>query len=259
MSNLLEVKDLKVTIDDHDILKGITLQINPGEVHVLMGPNGAGKSTLARTIMADPQFEDNEGQIFFKGEDITETSPDERAKLGIFLSFQNPLEVAGISIEDFLRTTKMEIKDEEISALAFNRELKQHMQDLQLDESYAARYLNVGFSGGEKKKGEILQMAVLDPTLIMLDEPDSGLDVDAVRVVSEQVAKYLEDTNKSCLIITHHSVILEQVKPDFAHILIDGKMVKQGGPELIDRVNAEGYNWIREELGLEKVEDEELD
>ena len=257
MSNLLEVKYLKVTIDDNQILKGINLTIKPGEVHVLMGPNGAGKSTLARTVMADPQFEDCEGEIFFKDEDITDTSPDERAKMGIFLSFQNPLEVAGISIEDFLRTTKMEVKDQEIPALGFKKELKQHMQNLQLDESYADRYLNVGFSGGEKKKGEILQMTVLDPTFIMLDEPDSGLDVDAVRIVSEQVAEFLKDKNKSAIIITHHSVILEKVKPDFAHVLIDGKIVKEGGPELIDKINAQGYNWIREELGIEKVEDEE--
>ncbi len=258
MSNLLEVKNFKVTIDNNEILKGIDLEIKPGEVHVLMGPNGAGKSTLARTIMADPQFEDHEGEIYFNGEEITEMSADERAKLGIFLSFQNPLEVAGISVEDFLRTTRMELKDEEISVLDFKKQLKNHMNDLQLDEAYAERYLNLGFSGGEKKKGEILQMTVLDPTLIMLDEPDSGLDVDAVRTVSEQVAKFLEDKTKSCLIITHHSVILEKVKPDYAHVLMNGKIVKQGGPELIDKVNEQGYNWIREELGMEKVQDEVL-
>lgn len=258
MSNLLEVKNFKVTIDNNEILKGIDLEIKPGEVHVLMGPNGAGKSTLARTIMADPQFEDHEGEIYFNGEEITEMSADERAKLGIFLSFQNPLEVAGISVEDFLRTTRMELKDEEISVLDFKKQLKNHMNDLQLDEAYAERYLNLGFSGGEKKKGEILQMTVLDPTLVMLDEPDSGLDVDAVRTVSEQVAKFLEDKTKSCLIITHHSVILEKVKPDYAHVLMNGKIVKQGGPELIDKVNEQGYNWIREELGMEKVQDEVL-
>ncbi len=259
MSNLIEVKDLKVRVEDNEILKGINLTINPGEVHVLMGPNGAGKSTLARTIMADPSFEAHEGKILFKGQDITEASPDERAKLGIFLSFQNPLEVAGISVEDFLRTTKMELKDEDISVLDFKQELAKKMAALSLDEIYAERYLNVGFSGGEKKKGEILQMMVLDPCFIMLDEPDSGLDVDAVRIVSEQVADFLKDKSKSCLIITHHSVILEKVSPDFVHILINGKIVKEGGPELIHKVNSEGYNWIREELGLEKVQDEAMD
>ncbi len=256
MLNLLEVKNYKVTVDDNQILKGIDLQIKPGEVHVLMGPNGAGKSTLARSIMADPQFSDHEGEIFYQGKNITEMSADERAKLGIFLSFQNPLEVAGISVEDFLRTTKMELSDEEVSVLGFKKQLKKYMDDIQLDASYAERYLNVGFSGGEKKKGEILQMTVLDPTLIMLDEPDSGLDVDAVRTVSEQVAKFLQDKNKSCLIITHHSVILEKVKPDYAHVLMNGKIVKQGGPELIAKVNEQGYNWIREELGMETVQDE---
>lgn len=259
MSQLLKVENFKVKIDDTEILKGIDMKIGAGEVHVLMGPNGAGKSTLARSIMADPQFEDNTGDIFFKGENINELSADERAKLGIFLSFQNPLEVAGISIENFLRTTKMEIKDQDISVLDFKKELKQHMANLDLEEKYAERYLNVGFSGGEKKKGEILQMTVLDPTLIMLDEPDSGLDVDAVRTVSEEVANFLEDKTKSCLIITHHSVILESVKPDYVHIIVAGKIVKQGGPELIDRVNEEGYNWLCEELGIETVEEEVLE
>ncbi len=258
MTNLLEVKNFKVTIDDNQILKGIDLVINPGEVHVLMGPNGAGKSTLARAIMADPQFDEHEGEIYYKGESIEGLSADERAKLGIFLTFQNPLEVPGISLEDFLRTTRMEVKDEEISALSFNKTLIKHMNDLSLDSTYAERYLNVGFSGGEKKKGEVLQMVVLNPTFIMLDEPDSGLDVDAVRIVSEEVAEFLQDKSKSCLIITHHSAILEKVVPDYAHVLMNGKIVKTGGPELIERVNKEGYNWIREELGLEKVLEEEL-
>lgn len=258
MSQLLEVKNYKVKIEDTEILSGIDLEIGPGEVHVLMGPNGAGKSTLARSIMADPQFEDNEGDILFNGENINELSADERAKLGIFLSFQNPLEVAGISVENFLRTSKMELKDQEISILDFKKELKEHMKNLELDEKYADRYLNFGFSGGEKKKGEILQMTVLNPRFIMLDEPDSGLDVDAVRTVSEEVAKFLEDKTKSCLIITHHSVILENVNPDFVHIMINGKIVKEGGPELIDRVNEDGYNWICEELGIEKVQEEVL-
>ncbi|HHT25414.1 MAG TPA: Fe-S cluster assembly ATPase SufC [Clostridiaceae bacterium] len=259
MSVMLEVSDLKVAVDDVEILQGVDLEIRRGEVHVLMGPNGAGKSTLARTIMADPQFEQVEGDIYFEGENINDFSTDERAKLGIFLTFQNPLEVAGISVEDFLRTTKMELTGEDISIIKFKRELQGHMQDLDLNQIYAERYLNVGFSGGEKKKGEILQMSVLNPDLVMLDEPDSGLDVDAVRIVSQTVADFLSDKKKSCLIITHHSVILESVKPDFAHILIDGKIVKRGGPELIERVNNEGYNWIREELGLEKVHDEVLD
>ncbi|MGI6580626.1 MAG: Fe-S cluster assembly ATPase SufC [Saccharofermentanales bacterium] len=258
MSKMLEVNNLKVAVNNVEILKGVDLAIGRGEVHVLMGPNGAGKSTLARTIMADPQFEQVEGDIYFEGENINELSADERAKLGIFLTFQNPLEVAGISVEDFLRTTKIELSGEDISVMKFKRELQGHMQELDLDQTYAERYLNVGFSGGEKKKGEILQMSVLNPDLIMLDETDSGLDVDAVRIVSETVADFLADKNKSCLIITHHSVILESVKPDYAHILIDGKLVKQGGPELIERVNHEGYNWIREELGLEKVHDEIL-
>lgn len=244
---MLKIKDLKVNVGEKNILKGINLSIDKGQIHVLMGPNGAGKSTLTNAIMAHPKYEVVGGSINFEGEEISELGADERAKRGIFMSFQNPEEVAGISVENFLRTAKMTITEENQPILKFKKELKAEMQALGMKESYAERYLNVGFSGGEKKKAEILQMKILDPKLIMLDETDSGLDVDATRMVSEAVKNFLNE-EKSLLIITHHRQILEFIKPDFVHVLIDGKIVKSGDASLIDQIEEKGYGWIREEV-----------
>lgn len=255
MSALLELKDLYVGVDQTDILKGINLTIHPGEIHVVMGPNGAGKSTLANAVMAHPRYHVHKGDILFEGESILEDTADARARKGIFLSFQTPQEVPGVSVEDFLRTAKGQREGKTPSVLKFKKALAAKMEALSMAPEYAERYLNVGFSGGEKKKTEILQMQVLDPKLILLDETDSGLDVDAVRIVSRGVAEFLDDT-KACLIITHISGILEYLHPDFVHVIIDGKLVKNGGPEVAERINREGYEWIRREMA-EEVTDEQ--
>lgn len=241
---MLKIVDLKVKIEDKEILKGINLEINPGEIHVIMGPNGSGKSTLINTIMGHPKYEVTGGDILFEGESILDKSTDERARLGMFVSFQNPREVNGITVENFLRTAKMTGAEESISVLKFKRDLKRKMDELEMDSSYGDRYLNVGFSGGEKKKNEILQMKVLDPKFIMLDETDSGLDVDATKIVSREVNNFLND-EKSVLIITHHNSILENLKPDHVHIIVNGEIVESGGKELVDEIEKDGYKRFR--------------
>lgn len=240
MSELLKVENISARVEDKEILKGLDLKINKGEIHVIMGPNGAGKSTLANIIMGNPKYKIIEGNLLFEGENINEYSVDERAKKGIFMSFQSPYEIPGITVENFLRTAKGAISGETPKALAFRKDLKQEMDNLGMNSSYATRYLNDGFSGGEKKKNEILQMSILNPKLAILDETDSGLDVDAVRIVSEGVARYSNDEN-SILIITHHNKILTDLKPDFVHVLVDGKIVKTGGMELAKEIEEEGF------------------
>lgn len=244
MNELLKVENVSTKVLDKEILKGLNLTINKGEIHVIMGPNGAGKSTLANTIMGNPKYEVTNGNILFKGEDITNLAVDERAKRGLFMSFQSPYEVPGITVENFLRTAKGAISGDTPKALAFRKDLKKEMDVLEMNSSYATRYLNEGFSGGEKKKNEILQMSILNPSLAILDETDSGLDVDAVRIVSEGVARFFNEDN-AILIITHHNKILSQLKPDFVHILVDGKIVKTGNAELAKEIEAEGFEKYR--------------
>lgn len=243
---MINIKNLKVNVEDKEILKGIDLTINPGEIHVVMGPNGAGKSTLMNAIMAHPKYTVTQGTIEFEGEDITELAADERARKGIYLSFQTPQEVAGITVENFLRAAKMAVTGENVPILKFKKDLKKIMEELSFSPEYAERYLNVGFSGGEKKKNEILQMKVLDPKFVMLDETDSGLDVDATRIVSEGVKNFLTE-DKAVLIITHHSQILEYLEPDFVHIVVDGKLVKTSGKELIQEIEENGYKSFKKE------------
>lgn len=243
---LLEVRNLHVSVDGKEILKGIDLKINRGETHVLMGPNGAGKSTLLHAIMDNPAYEVTDGEIYYEGQLINEMSTDERAKLGIFMSFQNPEAVPGITVANFLRASKTELDGQAPPLIRFRRSLEEKMKELEMDTSYADRYLNVGFSGGEKKKDEILQLNVLNPTLGMLDETDSGLDVDAVRIVSRGIRKFRNEDN-SLLIITHHKAILTKIELDHVHILVDGKIAESGGKELFDRVQSEGYAWLREQ------------
>lgn len=238
---LIDIKNLKTKVDDKEILKGLDLKINKGEVHVIMGPNGAGKSTLAYAIMGHPKYEVSDGSISFEGEDISELKVNERAKKGIFLSFQNPEEVPGITVENFIRSSKGSIEDKNISPFAFNFKLKNQMKNLNIPDTYGERYLNVGFSGGEKKKNEILQMLLLEPKLAILDETDSGLDVDAVKIVSQGVSMFKKEDN-SILIITHNTKILEHLKADFVHVLIDGKIVKTGSEDLINEINENGFN-----------------
>lgn len=245
--NLLTIKDLSARVGDKEILKNINLNINYGEVHVIMGPNGSGKSTLANVILNNPQYETTSGDILLDGESIMDLSTDKRAKKGIFMSFQNPMEVSGISVENFIRSAKIAKTDENIGFLEFREELEDNMDILEFDHGYSSRYLNVGFSGGEKKKNEILQMLMLQPKLAILDETDSGLDVDAVRTVSKGVREFLNENN-SVIVITHHKEILKEVKPDFVHVIMDGTIVKEGSSELLDQIEEKGFNWIREEV-----------
>ena len=246
---ILEVKNLHVNVGDKEILKGIDLDIFEGKVHVIMGPNGAGKSTLTNSIMAHPNYEVTKGDIFFKGENINELRADERAKLGMFMSFQNPEEVPGVTVSNFIRASRMSITGEKESVIEFQRELEEKMESLTMDASYAQRYLNVGFSGGEKKKTEILQMVMLNPALVMLDETDSGLDIDATKIVFEGVQK-LKTKDTALLIITHYDKVLEYLKPDFVHVLMNGKIVKSGGIEIVEAIEKDGYGKMKEELGL---------
>lgn len=241
---MLEIKNLHAKVEDKEILKGIDLKIGKGEVHVIMGPNGSGKSTLTKVIMDHPDYEVTKGEIIFEGEDISDQSTDKRAKLGLFLSFQNPEEVEGVSVENFLRTAQINLTGQKPKLLEFRRKLNRELEDLEFDKDYANRYLNVGFSGGEKKKSEILQMKILDPKLIMLDETDSGLDVDATKIVSREVQIFLTK-EKSALIITHHSSILDSIVPTFVHIMIEGKIVKTGDSSLIDEIEKDGYKNYR--------------
>jgi Fe-S cluster assembly ATP-binding protein len=240
MSELLRVENVHALADDKQILNGLNLEIKKGETHVIMGPNGAGKSTLDSVIMGNPQYKVTEGKVFFEGEDITALKADARARKGIFLSFQTPEEVPGVTLEDFLRVCRRNMTGQPLKVFAFRKELKALMDDLDMDPSYASRYLNVGFSGGEKKKSEILQMLVLQPKLAMLDETDSGLDVDAVRVVSKGIKKFKNEDN-SLLIITHNARILENLDIDKVHILYNGRIIKTAGPELIEEVNTNGF------------------
>lgn len=247
--NLLTIENLHAKVEDKEILKGLDLTINKGEIHVIMGPNGAGKSTLANTLMNHPKYKITEGSMMFEGEEINELPPDERAKRGIFLSFQYPEEIAGITVENFLRGAKNAIAGSPIRLMDFRKDLKEKMELLQMKPEYAQRYLNVGFSGGEKKKNEILQMAILKPKLAILDETDSGLDVDAVKIVAEGV-KLLSNGENSIIIITHHNKILEYLKPDFVHVLVDGKIVKSGDYSLAEDIEKNGYEAIRENLEI---------
>lgn len=240
-AQLLQIKDLSVKVEDKEILHNVDLNLNKGETHVLMGPNGAGKSTLGYALMGNPRYEITDGHIFFNGKDITEESPAERAIDGIFLSFQNPIEVPGITLGNFIRTALEQRTGSHIRLWNFRKELKKAMDILQMDEEYADRDLNVGFSGGEKKKAEILQLLMLKPSLAILDETDSGLDVDAVRTVSRGVEEYQKNKNGALLIITHSTRILEALHVDATHILVDGKMVASGDSSLVDEINTNGF------------------
>ena len=241
--NLLTIHDLHAGVDGKEILKGVDLIVDKGEVHVILGPNGSGKSTLMNIIMGHPKYEVQSGSISVEGKDLTNMRTFERAREGIFLSFQTPEEIPGISVENMIRTAKQAMTGEHVKVLAFRKELRAMMKELKIDPSYAERYLNVGFSGGEKKRNEILQLLMLQPKLAMLDETDSGLDVDAVQIVSEGVAKFHNDDN-ACLIITHNARILDKLKVDKVHVLMNGRIAEEGGPELVDEINKHGFSNI---------------
>lgn len=241
MSSLLSIQDLSVNIENKTVLHGVNLSVNAGETHVLMGPNGAGKSTLGYTLMGNPKYTVTGGKILFDGEDITSYGSDKRAQKGIFLSFQSPLEVPGITLETFLRSAKQAVTGERVKLFHFQKEMKAMMELLHMDESYARRDLNVGFSGGEKKKAEILQLLMLKPKLAILDETDSGLDVDAVRTVSRGIEEYQKQVNGALIVITHSAKILESLKVDYTHVLIKGNIVKTGDGTLVDQIGDSGF------------------
>lgn len=240
-TSLLKVENMGVNVENKHILKGINLEIKKGETHVLMGPNGAGKSTLGYSLMGSSKYDITSGRILFKDKDITNESVDARAKAGMFLSFQEPLQVPGLTLESFLRSAMEQLTGKRLRLWDFKKKLNAAMEVLQMDPSYAGRSLNVGFSGGEKKKAEILQMMLFQPDLAILDETDSGLDVDAVRLVSQGVRTYQKEQEGSLLIITHSTRILESLHIDYTHILADGKIIMTGDGSLVERINREGY------------------
>lgn len=241
MSSLLEINNLYAEAEGKQILKGLNLKINNGETHVIMGPNGAGKSTTANVILNNPEYKKTSGEILFEGENINEESTDKIAKKGIFMSFQSPVEIPGISTFNFLKYAKNKVTGKPVKVFEFKDQVKNYMEELSMNPKLVERNLNVGFSGGEKKKNEILQMLVLNPKLAILDETDSGLDVDAIRTVSKGIEMYKNDEN-AVLIITHNTKILENLKVDYVHILVDGKIVKTGDASLAQEIEEKGYS-----------------
>ncbi|KML45314.1 Fe-S cluster assembly ATPase SufC [Cytobacillus firmus] len=250
--SVLTIKDLHVSIEGKEILKGVNLEIKGGEIHAIMGPNGTGKSTLSSAIMGHPKYEVTQGSITLDGKDVLEMEVDERARAGLFLAMQYPSEISGVTNADFLRSAINSRLEEgnEISLMKFIRKMDSKMEFLEMDLDMAQRYLNEGFSGGEKKRNEILQLMMLEPKMAILDEIDSGLDIDALKVVSKGINE-MRGEEFGCLIITHYQRLLNYITPDHVHVMMQGRVVKSGGPELAQRLEAEGYDWIKKELGIE--------
>jgi Fe-S cluster assembly ATP-binding protein len=255
MSNDLVIRDLQARIEDKEILKGVNLTVRAGSIHAIMGPNGSGKSTLANVIAGHPGYEVTGGEVIYKDQNILELDPDERSKLGLFLAFQYPVAVPGVSVANFLRAAINAHRAEEgkdpkqtaIPVAEFRKQLREGMKQLEMDESFARRYLNEGFSGGEKKRLEILQMTLLKPQMAIMDETDSGLDIDALRIVAEGVNR-LAGPEMGALVITHYQRLLNYIKPQFVSVMMDGRIVRDGGPELALELEEKGYDWLREEL-----------
>jgi Fe-S cluster assembly ATP-binding protein len=248
VASQLEIRNLHVRTEEREILRGVDLVVRRGELHALMGPNGSGKSTLANTIMGHPDYEVTDGEILFDGENILELAAHERAKLGLFLAFQYPVAIPGVSVANFLRLAINAQREEPIKVKEFGAQLRHAVELLDVEDAFTSRHLNDGFSGGEKKRAEVLQMAMLRPQIAVLDETDSGLDIDALRTVAEGVQKLHDDQHLGVLIITHYQRILDYVRPEFVHIMLDGRIVMNGGNELVERLEKEGYDRIREEV-----------
>lgn len=249
----LKIEDLHVSIEGKEIIKGFNLEINGGEIHAVMGPNGAGKSTVASAIMGHPHYQITQGNVWYNGENLLEKEVDERAKAGLYLGMQYPSEVSGVTNADFLRSSinARRGKGNEINIMKFIKKLDEKMDVLDIGQEFSQRYVNEGFSGGEKKRNEILQLMMLEPDIAMLDEIDSGLDIDALKVVSKGV-NAMRDPEFGCLIITHYQRLLNYITPDQVHVMMQGRIVKSGGADLAKRLETDGYDWIREELGLEE-------
>jgi len=247
----LEIKNLHVNIDGKEILKGLDLTVEQGKIHAIMGPNGTGKSTLAYTLMGHPSYTVIEGEVHFKGQNILELEPDERSRLGIFLAFQYPVAIPGVTVANFLRTAinarrrAVNAEDKGMPIPEFRKLLKEKMDLLRMDHTFAGRYLNEGFSGGEKKRAEILQLAAIKPEIAILDETDSGLDIDALRIVADGV-NALMSNDMGMLVITHYQRLLNYIKPDYVHVMLDGRIVESGGPDLALHLEDQGYDWVRE-------------
>ncbi len=245
---MLKIENLHAEVEGKEILKGLTLEVGKGEIHAIMGPNGSGKSTLANVLMGHPRYEVTEGSVTFEGEDVLELEPDERAKLGMFLAFQYPSEVPGVSVANFLRTAVNSVREQEIPPMEMYKLLQEKMRLMDMDPGFAERYLNEGFSGGEKKRNEILQLLVLQPKLAILDETDSGLDIDALQIVARGVNQ-MRGPEFSAVVITHYQRILRYIEPDFVHVMLDGRIVTSGGKELAEELESKGYDWVRQEFG----------
>ncbi|MBV8075105.1 MAG: Fe-S cluster assembly ATPase SufC [Planctomycetaceae bacterium] len=266
MSKVLSIHNLHVAIAGKEILKGVDLTIRQGEVHALMGPNGSGKSTLSYALMGHPSYEVTEGSVTLDGRDLLALEPDERAKAGLFLAFQYPTAIPGVTMASFLRQAVTNIRhpdrkegEDLIPMRDFRKELREQMDELGMDQEFARRYLNEGFSGGEKKRAEVLQLAMLRPAFAILDETDSGLDIDAVRVVSEGVNRFAAKHTTGILVITHYQRILNYIKPGFVHILFGGRIVENGGPELVDVLETQGYDWVREKYPEAARDEDEME
>ena len=252
----LEIKNLHVEIDNKKILKGVSMAINSGEVHAIMGPNGTGKSTLASALMGHPKYKVTQGSVYLDKKDILGMEVDERAKAGLFLAMQHPAEVSGVTNSDFMRQAQRATSSREIGVFEFALDYDKNIKELEMREDLAHRYLNEGFSGGEKKRNEILQLKMLSPKFAILDEIDSGLDIDALKIVGENVSNLINDSF-GCILITHYQRILEYIKPDYVHIVIDGSIVLSGGKELIEKIDKNGYSWVKDELGIDFNEGKE--
>ncbi len=250
MTHCLQIKNLHVQVEDKEILKGLDLTINSGEIHAIMGPNGNGKSTLLQTIMGNPKYTVTEGSIFYDGEDILKMSVDERSKSGIFLAMQYPQDISGVTNSDFLRAAINARREEPISLFGFIKEIDKNIKKLNMKDDLAHRYVNDGFSGGEKKRNEILQMLMLKPSLAMLDEIDSGLDVDAIKVVSSAINEYRDNNDVALLVVSHYERFFTMIHPTHAHVIVDGKVVVEGDHELVEKIDNDGYDWLYKELNI---------